>query len=61
MMASLAVRREGDLRDYYLRRRQQGLHYLTVVTAVALKLCRVVWRILRDQRDYQPHPPVAHS
>lgn len=61
MMASLAVRREGDLRDYYLRRRREGLHYLAVVTAVALKLCRVVWRILRDQRDYQPHTPSAQS
>jgi transposase len=61
MMASLAIRREGQLRDYYLRRRRQGLHYLAIVTAVALKLCRVVWRILRDQRDYRPHPTSAHS
>ena len=56
-MASLAVRREGELRNYYLRRRRQGMHHLAVVTAAAIKLTRVVWRILTDQRDYRPEGP----
>ncbi len=51
-MAQTAVCQEGDLRTYYLRRRSQGLHYLAAVTAAANKLCRIVWRILTDQRDY---------
>jgi transposase len=56
-MASVAARREGDLRNYYLRRRRQGMHHLAAVTAVALKLTRVVWRILIDQRDWRPEGP----
>jgi hypothetical protein len=53
-MASVAVHYESALRDYYLRRRRQGLHHLAAVTAVAIKLTRAVWRILTDQRDYHP-------
>ena len=53
-MANLAVRTEGDLRTYYLRRRRDGLHYLSAVTATAIKLCRIAWRILTDRRDYLP-------
>lgn len=54
MMAHLAVRTEGELRTYYLRRRRQGLHHLAAVTAAAVKLCRIAWRILIDRRDYIP-------
>jgi len=53
-MAHLAVRTEGELRTYYLRRRRDGLHHLSAVTAVAVKLCRITWRVLTDQRDYIP-------
>jgi hypothetical protein len=54
LMAHVAVRQEGHLRDFWLRKRQQGLHYLAAVTAVAGKLCRISWRVLTDQRDYVP-------
>ena len=54
MIAQLAVRTEGELRTYYLRRRRQGLHHLAAVTAAAVKLCRIAWRILIDRRDYIP-------
>jgi transposase len=60
MMASIAVRQEGHLRKDYLRRQKQGLHHLSNVTAAALKLCRITWRILTDGRDYLPEAP-AHS
>jgi transposase len=53
-MAHQAVRREGPLRDFYLRKRKAGLHHLSAVTAVAVKVCRICWRILTDQRDYVP-------
>jgi transposase len=56
-MAHRACYQEGELRDYWLRKRGQGLHHLAAVTAVALKLCRVAWRILTDRRDYQPQRP----
>jgi hypothetical protein len=41
--------------------KKQGLHYLACVTASSLKLCRIAWRILRDQRDYLPDGPPSHS
>jgi transposase len=53
-MAAIAIRTEGELRSYYLRRKRAGLHYLAAVTATAIKLTRITWRILTDRRDYVP-------
>lgn len=58
-MAHRACYQEGDLRDYWLRKRQEGLHNLAAITAAALKLTHVVWRILTDRRDYQLQRPNA--
>jgi transposase len=56
-MAHRACYKEGELRDYWLRKKAQGLHHLAAVTAVAVKLTRVAWRILTDRRDSLPQPP----
>ena len=53
-MAYRAVYQEGDLRNYWLKKKRQNKHHLVAVTAVARKLCHVVWRIMTDQRDYIP-------
>lgn len=58
-MAHRACYQEGDLRNYWLRRRGKGLHHLSAVTATALKLCHVTWRVLSDRRDYLAKPPTA--
>lgn len=58
-MAHRACYHDGDLRDYWLRRKRAGMHHLAAVTAAALKLCHVVWRILTDERDYVPHLPTG--
>lgn len=57
-MAHRACYQEGDLRDYWLRKKTQGLHHLAAVTAVAVKLTHVAWRILTDRRDYLPQRPL---
>ena len=57
-MAYRACYQEGDLRGYWLRRKGQGLKHLAAVTAVAIKLCPVVWRIMTDRRNYLPQRPV---
>jgi transposase len=57
LMAMGAILHPGPLRDYYQRRRKGGLHHTSAVTATALKLCRITWRIMTDQRDYTPEPP----
>jgi len=60
-MAHRACYQEGDLRDYWLRRRGDGLSHRSAVTATAIKLCHVAWRILTDRRDYQPQRPMGNS
>ena len=57
LMALGAILHPGPLRDYYKRRRAGGLHHTSAVTATALKLCRIVWRVMTDQRDFTPEPP----
>ena len=57
LMAMATVMHPGPLRDYYKRRRAGGLHHTSAVTATALKLCRITWRVMTDQRDYTPEPP----
>ena len=59
LMARSACLGEGDLRDDYLRRKRQGLHHLAAVTAVAVKFCGIVWRIMTDRRDYLPQRPAS--
>ncbi len=58
-MAHRACYQEGDLRDYWLRRKGQGLSHLESVTAVAIKLCPVVWRIMTDRRPYLIQRPAT--
>jgi len=53
-MAFQAIYREGDLRTYWLKKRGDGLKHKAAVTAVAIKLCHITWRILTDKRDYLP-------
>jgi transposase len=59
LMTFRALQQEGELRDYWLRKRRQGAHHLAAVTATAVKLCRVTWRILIDRRDYLPQRPTT--
>jgi transposase len=60
-MAHRACYQEGDLREYWLRRRGQGLSHRSAVTATAIKLCHITWRILTDRRDYQSRYPTGSS
>lgn len=55
-MAFQAIYQEGHLRNYWLRKRAQGLKHKAAVTAVAIKLCRITWRIMTDKRNYLPDP-----
>ena len=59
LVARSACVGEGDLRDDWLRRKRQGLHPLAAVTAVAVKRCGIVWRIMTDRRDYLPQRPAS--
>ena len=52
MMAHQAACKEGDLQDFWRRKRRQNKHHLVAVTATANKLCHIIWRIMTDRRDY---------
>lgn len=60
-MTLRALQQEGDLQSYWLRKRREGVHHLAAVTATAIKLCHVTWRILTDRRDYLPQRPANKS
>jgi len=60
-MAMRSLQQEGELQEYWLRKRREGTHHLTAVTAIAAKICRRAWRILTDGRDYLPQPPCTQS
>lgn len=60
-MAHRAIYQEGDLRQFWLRKRARQNHHLAAVTAVAGKLCRIVWRIMTDERDYVPERRPSQS
>ena len=53
-MAFQAVYQEGQIRDYWLRKRADGLRHKAAITAASIKLCQIAWRILTDKRDYLP-------
>lgn len=60
-MTLRALQQEGDLHSYWLRKRREGVHHLAAVTATAIKLCHITWRILTDRRDYLPQRLVTKS
>jgi transposase len=53
-MTFRAIQQEGELREYWLRKRRKGAHHCAAVTATSVKLCHVIWRIMIDCRDYLP-------
>jgi len=60
-MSFRAIQQEGELREYWLRRRRKGAHHFAAVIATAVKLCHVTWRIMIDCRDYLPQKPVTKA
>jgi transposase len=53
-MAYRALQEEGDLRNFWLKKKRQNKHQFVAVTAVARKLCHIAWRIMTDEREYIP-------
>ena len=45
------------LSEYYQSLRARGKHHLTAVGGVAIKMCNIIFVILKENRPYQPLPP----
>ena len=45
----------------YRQHRARGKKANTAITMVARRLCRIVWRLLREQRNFALHPPKVQT
>jgi transposase len=57
MAASRACFCDETLSAYYQSLRARGKHHLTAVSAVARKMCNIIFVILKENRPYQATPP----
>ncbi len=48
-------------RDYYNRKRAQGMRHSAAVICVARRQIRMLWTLLREDRKYQLEPPERRS
>jgi len=58
LSASAAMMREGPNRDYYLKKRGQGLGHVQALIALARRRVDVLWALLRDNRPFELAPPM---
>lgn len=57
LSASAAMMREGPNRDYYLKKRGEGLKHVQALIALARRRVDVLWALLRDNRPFELDPP----
>jgi transposase len=58
LSASTAMMREGLNRDYYLKKRGQGLGHVQALIALARRRVDALWALLRDNRPFELTPPL---
>lgn len=61
MAAQTAMMRPGPSRDYYLRKRSEGLIHTQALLALARRRVDVLWAMLRDKRPFTSAPPVTQA
>ncbi len=61
MAAQTATMRPGPSRDYYLKKRVEGLIHVQALLALARRRVDVLWAMLRDKRHFTPTPPAPRS
>ena len=61
LSAASSMMREGPNRDFYLKKRGQGLKHVQALIALARRRVDVLWALLRDNRLFQITPPTPKS
>jgi transposase len=61
MAAQTAMMRPGPSRDYYLKKRSEGLLHTQALLALARRRIDVLWAMLRDKRLFTSVPPVTQT
>lgn len=57
LSAQTSIIREGPNRDFYLKKRGQGLKHVQALIALARRRVDVLWALLRDNRSWVPNAP----
>ena len=61
LSASAAMMREGPNRDFYLKKRGEGLNHVQALIALARRRVDVLWALLRDNRVFEVAPPATRG
>lgn len=61
MAAQTAMMRPGPSRDYYLKKRSEGLLHTQALLSLARRRIDVLWAMLRDKRLFTSAPPVTQA
>lgn len=61
LSAAASMMREGPNRDFYLKKRAQGLKHVQALIALARRRVDVLWALLRDNRVFQSAAPAAKA
>ncbi|WP_406049278.1 IS110 family transposase [Kribbella sp. NBC_00889] len=57
LSAQTSIIRDGPNRDFYLKKRGQGLKHVQALIALARRRAGVLWALLRDNRIFTPELP----
>jgi len=61
LSAQASMMREGPNRDFYLKKRGEGLKHVQALIALARRRVDVLWALLRDNRVFETAPPVLRT
>lgn len=61
LSAQTSIIRDGPNRDFYLKKRAEGLKHVQAVIALARRRVSILWALLRDDRCFTPTLPVAQA
>lgn len=61
LAAQTSIVRDGPSRDFYLKKRSQGLRRVQAIIALARRRVDVLWALLRDNRPFTLEPPARAS
>jgi transposase len=56
LAANTAIQNDENLKRFYVKKRSEGKHHFSALNAVAAKLLRIVYRVLKNNKEYQIKP-----
>jgi transposase len=54
LAANTAIQNDENLKRFYVKKRSEGKHHFSALNAVAAKLLRIVYWVLKNNKEYQP-------